>query len=89
MDLLKFATNIGLIKRIKRSGWLRYLPADHVESVADHSCRMALLTLALREQPNVNYLKCMEFAIVHDLAEGITGDFTPYDKITPEEKKEL
>lgn len=48
MDLLKFATNIGLIKRIKRSGWLRYLPADHVESVADHSCRMALLTLALR-----------------------------------------
>jgi|JI9StandDraft_1071089.scaffolds.fasta_scaffold888009_1 5'-deoxynucleotidase YfbR-like HD superfamily hydrolase len=59
MDLLKFVSNIGLIKQIKRSGWLRYLPADKVESVADHSCRMALLTIALREQPNVNYLKCM------------------------------
>jgi 5'-deoxynucleotidase YfbR-like HD superfamily hydrolase len=59
MDLLKFAHSAGLIKRIKRSGWLRYLPADRVESVGDHSCRMALLTFALREHPTIDYRKCM------------------------------
>ena len=27
-------------------------------------------------------------ALIHDIGEGIVGDFTPYDKITKEEKFE-
>ncbi len=50
--------------------------------MADHSCRLALLTLALAKHKEIDYKKCLEYAIIHDLAEGITGDFTPYDKIT-------
>lgn len=31
--------------------------------------------------------KCLEFAIVHDLAESVVGDITPHDNIPKEEKK--
>ena len=27
-------------------------------------------------------MKCLQMALVHDIAEGIVGDFTPYCKIT-------
>ena len=78
----KFASLCGLVKSVKRAGWLRYLPAEHVESVGDHSAKITFLTFALRGVENVDYQKCMEMAIMHDIAEGIVGDYTPYDKIT-------
>eukprot|EP01133_Synstelium_polycarpum_P002960 gene2960-3402_t len=33
--------------------------------------------------------KCLKMALVHDLGESLVGDFTPYDKITKEEKYRL
>lgn len=44
----KFGQLAGLVKNIKRTGWLRYLPAEHVESVGDHSAKIAMLALYLR-----------------------------------------
>ncbi len=55
----KFAALAGLIKNVKRTGWLRYLPAEHVESVGDHSAKIAMLALYLRNIENVNYSKCV------------------------------
>lgn len=58
-NIQKFAKLTGLIKNVKRAGWLRYLPAEKVESVGDHSCRIAMLTLALRKIENIDYQKCL------------------------------
>ena len=54
-----------------------------MESVADHSCRIAMLTMALRNvSEKIDQTKCMEMALIHDIGEGLVGDFTPYCEIT-------
>lgn len=78
----RFGALAGLVKKIKRTGWTRYLPAEKVESVGDHSAKIAFLTLYLRNIENLDYLKCLQMALIHDIAEGLVGDYTPYCKIT-------
>jgi putative hydrolase of HD superfamily len=81
-NINRFASLAGLVKKVKRTGWLRYLPSEKVESVGDHSAKIAFLTIYLRNIENINYSKCMEMALIHDIAEGIVGDITPHDKVT-------
>lgn len=78
----RFGALAGLVKKIKRKGWLRYLPQSKVESVGDHSAKIAFLAFYLRNTENVDYLKCVQMSLIHDIAEGIVGDFTPYCQIT-------
>ncbi len=87
MDINKLAENIGRLKDTTRKGWILRM-VDHPESVADHSWGMCLLILILCP-PELNKQKCLEFAIVHDLAESITGDYVPSDNISSQEKYEL
>ena len=83
MKISTFARLSGMVKNVKRTGWLRYLPPENVESVADHSCRIAMLTMALRNvSEKIDQTKCMEMALIHDIGEGLVGDFTPYCEIT-------
>ena len=49
---------------------------------------MAMLTMALKGIQKIDQIKCLQMALIHDIGEGIVGDFTPYDKITKEEKFE-
>lgn len=58
------------------------------ESDADHSFGVALLAMMLTPD-NLNKQKCMELALVHDLAEIYAGDFTPHDNISKEDKDKL
>lgn len=81
-NINKFAALAGLVKQVKRTGWLRYLPSDKVESVGDHSAKIAFLSLYLRGFENVDHLKCLQMSLIHDIAEGLVGDFTPYCQIT-------
>lgn len=60
-----------------------------MESVADHSWRMALLCMLFSEEKNIDISKCMKFAIIHDLSEVIVGDITPRDDISAKEKHKL
>ena len=48
INIIQFAKLCGLIKNVKRTGWTRYLKKENVESVGDHSCRIAMLTMALK-----------------------------------------
>ena len=78
---------IGKLKDLKRTGWKMFnvtLP----ESDADHSFGVALLA-AMLAPANLNKQKCLEMALVHDLAEIYVGDITPYDNISKEEKHKL
>lgn len=78
MNMNSFASLAGLVTKVKRKGWLRYLPASECESVGDHSAKIAFISLALRNIEDVDHLKCLQMALIHDVAEGIVGDFTPY-----------
>ena len=78
----RFGALAGLVKKVKRTGWLRYLKPEQVESVGDHSAKIAILSLYLRGQEGLDQNKCLQMSLVHDIAEGIVGDFTPYCSIT-------
>lgn len=73
------------LKEVRRAGWVRHGIAD-AESVADHSYGVATLALLLAGQAGVDRERVLALAIIHDIAETITGDITPFDAVTPAEK---
>lgn len=87
MDLNKLADVLGKIKDLKRQGWCN-LEVSNPESVADHSFGVALLAYLLCPE-NLNKQKCLEFAIIHDLAEIIVGDITPGENVPADVKYDL
>ncbi len=73
------------LKQTPRTGWLdRGIAPLQVESVADHSLAVALLAwvCAMERQSEGTALdptRVALLALVHDLAEAVTGDGAPYD----------
>lgn len=86
-EVLRFLGLAGRLKETPRAGWGLRGIADP-ESVADHSFRVGLLALVLsrRADPPLDRERCVAMALVHDLAECIVGDITPYDGISTAEK---
>ncbi|KAJ6646225.1 5'-deoxynucleotidase HDDC2, partial [Pseudolycoriella hygida] len=85
--IVKFLEIVGNLKHIKRAGWvLRNVP--NCETVAGHMYRMSIMTFLLEGKEGLDRVKCLEMeALVHDLAESLVGDITPYCGISKEEKK--
>jgi putative hydrolase of HD superfamily len=84
-DFFKTAINL---KKIQRQGWIDKLSMNNPESVADHSYSMAIMGMILSDLENYNTEKILKMTLLHDLAESITGDFTP-EQISSEEKIKL
>ncbi len=83
---------ISHLKQLYRQGWLnRGVSAENCESVAEHSFGVAVLAYFLAETyyPDLDAFKVLRMALIHDFGEIYAGDFTPGDKITPEEKNQL
>jgi putative hydrolase of HD superfamily len=79
------ADAIGRLKEVPRTGWLdRGIPPEDVESVADHSYGVALLAWLLAPD-ELDRARAVELALIHDLAESVVGDVTPYDRETLQE----
>ncbi|CCF54163.1 uncharacterized protein UHO2_01309 [Ustilago hordei] len=83
--VLKFMHVVEQLKTNKRTGWLHHrVPAP--ESIADHMYRMAILSLLCPAEADVDLGKCVQLAVVHDLAEAEVGDLTPLDGVNKHEK---
>jgi len=73
MKILRLAAFAGKLKRISRAGWIK----EHVkdpESVAEHSYRLALMTMFASIDREIDQAKAIKMALVHDLAESQIGD---------------
>ncbi|MBX3070956.1 MAG: HD domain-containing protein [Thermomicrobiales bacterium] len=77
----EFFRSAGFLKGIKRTGWVdRDIPLEQVESVAAHSWRVALMAwLLAAEVDGIDRNRVLLLALLHDLAESVTGDLPPYD----------
>src|SRR3954464_13130145 len=87
-SLLRLLHAAGRLKETERAGWvLRGVEAP--ESVADHSWRVALLALLLAPAAEgaPDPARAMALALVHDLAECMVGDITPFDGVDRAEKR--
>lgn len=58
------------------------------ETVASHMYRMAMLAMTLQDD-DIDHMKCVQMALVHDLGEAIAGDITPHCGVSDEVKFQL
>jgi putative hydrolase of HD superfamily len=76
-----FLVQAGRLKTAPRTGWLdRGVPPERTESVADHTFRTALLAWVSSIGAGLDTNRIVKLALLHDLAEAITGDLPPYDR---------
>ena len=62
-------------ERLKVTHRSAYTSEGEVESVAEHSWRLCLMALVLRDAfPDVNFAKLISMCVIHDLGEAIGGD---------------
>ncbi|EAT36867.1 AAEL011081-PB [Aedes aegypti] len=84
-DYVKFLELVGNLKHTKRTGWVLRNVKD-CETISGHMYRMGMMSFLLDGQQDLDRIHVMELALVHDLAESIVGDITPYCGISREEK---
>ena len=68
------------LKELSRTGWKQKLEIENAESVASHTLLMIVLVFLFSEKYRFSCKKkvrLIEMALIHDLAESITGDITP------------
>ena len=86
-NIIKFLEIAGMLKRTSRAGWVEvgiYQP----ESVADHTFRTAILCMLYADMEDLDPLKLLRMALIHDLPEAVIGDLTPSEKTEETEEKE-
>ncbi|CAN0273663.1 unnamed protein product, partial [Phaeothamnion confervicola] len=67
------------------------------ESVAEHMHRMSICAMlagagastAASGGAKVDVARCVQMAVVHDLAEALAGDITPHDGVSDADKRKL
>src|SRR6478609_7402054 len=82
-DFFYLATEL---KKVPRKGWKSKIGIEHPESVADHTYGTALMAMVFSDVHNLDTEKILKMALLHDLAESVTGDFMP-EEISKENKK--
>jgi putative hydrolase of HD superfamily len=85
---ITFLHTCSLLKGSKRTGWL-LRGLSNVESVADHSWRMALMVLLLGHSAGIDAQRATCIALVHDLAEALVGDIAPGQGVDKATKQRL
>lgn len=81
-DAIKLFLQLSHLKNLYRQGWITKLLGmeykDKVETVAEHSWSVAMLSMSIIEKYNLNYNleKCIKLALIHELGEIYAGDYT-------------
>jgi 5'-deoxynucleotidase len=73
------------LKYVKRSGWISKVQVPNPESVADHTYSMCTISMILSDILGLDTERIMKMVLLHDLAESITGDYSP-DEISKKQK---
>lgn len=89
MQQRKLLEILGMAEHLKDETRHCYTSRGRQESVAEHSWRMAIMALFLRDEfPEADIDKVIRMCIVHDLGEMFTGDIPTFDKTRVHEQDE-
>ena len=75
------------LKGVRRQGWVD-AGLERPESVADHSYATAVLAMVMADMDKLDAGRAVRMALLHDMAEGITGDMVP-GRVDPAVKRRL
>ncbi len=82
MKVVDFLLEIGKLKKLKRTGWIRN-NIPNPESVAEHSFRGSVLTAIFAKKLGLDELRAIKMSLFHDIAESEIGDIVTQDgKVT-------
>lgn len=87
-QLLDILHRANMLKINTRHNWTI---GDRKESVADHSWRIALMAMLLKDEEafqHVDMDKVIRMCLIHDLGEAFTGDIPVFEKQKEDEVKE-
>lgn len=87
-EVLKFLELVNNLKHFPRRGWTHCNVENH-EQIASHMYSMGIMTFLLGNNSELDRFKCLQLALVHDLAECIVGDITPHDGIDEKTKHQM
>lgn len=87
-NLLEFFEFVLALKTIPRKGWQKRLGMKNPESVSDHTFGVAVLSMILSDRKGLDSERAIKMALLHDLAESVTGDIVP-GQMSPAKKKKL
>lgn len=84
--LQAFFAHVAALKRMPRTGWVQRGVPDP-ESVAAHSFGVAALAAVTASAAGADPARAVLVAVIHDVAEALTGDLTPADGVTAATKR--
>ena len=85
-EFLAFLARLEKLKCNTRHSWTS---SGRHESVAEHSWRLAMLALLLRDAlPEVDMDKVLRMCLIHDVGEAVTGDIPSFQKTDSNEETE-
>lgn len=85
-EFLAFLARLEKLKCNTRHFWTS---SGRHESVAEHSWRLAMLAMLLRDAlPEVDMDKVLRMCLIHDVGEAVTGDIPSFQKTDANEETE-
>ncbi len=87
-EYIRILLQAGKLKQVMRHCWTM---EGRQESVADHSWRIALMAMLLRQQEefrDIDMDKVIRMCLIHDLGESFTGDIPVFLKKEADAEKE-
>lgn len=89
MEPKAFLQVMHLAERLKNNTRHSWTSAGRHESVADHSWRLCLMALLVRDEfPQADMDKVLRMCVMHDLGEAFTGDIPTFEKNEEDERTE-
>jgi len=89
MNSEKLLETLHILGKLKDTTRHCYNPSGRHESVAEHSWRISLMAMLIRDEfPDADMDKVIRMCIIHDLGEVFTGDIPTFEKTANHEKNE-
>ena len=89
MEPKEFLAFLARLEKLKCNTRHSLTSSGRHESVAEHSWRLAMLALLLRDAlPEVDMDKVLRMCLIHDVGEAVTGDIPSFQKTDANEETE-
>lgn len=91
-NIIHFYILASTLKDKIRRGWkIWHIERERVESIAEHIYGTCMLAIAIDSEYdfNIDLMKVIKMLVIHELEEIEIKDFTPFDKISQEEKRKI
>lgn len=87
MEIIKLLDFLKIAEQLKCNTRHSYTSSGRLESVAEHSWRLALMAMLVGDEfPELDMDKVIRMCLIHDMGEVVTGDIPAFEK-TDEDRK--